>query len=65
VWTPAIVKNDMFAETFPEVAKSLTSPFNYIFAIPVVPGKYYAHGPITIDFKLNLSPVKVIFAPYK
>jgi aspartate oxidase len=55
----------MFAFTFPAVAKSLTSPTNSMFAIPLVPGKYYAHGPITIDFKEKVLSVKVMFAPYK
>jgi hypothetical protein len=36
-----------------------------MFAYPLVPGKYYAQGPITIDFKEKSSPDLVMFAPYK
>jgi len=40
VCNPAMVKKDKLAETFPVVAKSATFPYNYMFANPVVPGKY-------------------------
>jgi len=60
-----MVKKVKLANAPALVYKSETFPLNYIFASPLVPGKYYAHGPITNDFKVNTSPVKVMFAPYK